>query len=213
MAATVCSVSMFTGTAFATSNPAALVLESSGGIVPNPAPYSEVDAGAVLKLGQGGHLVFVDFYSCMQVTVAGGEVRFSSEGYQAVGASQNSQVRIPCQREILATDVGEVAGDVLRGEPLELPHLSSKPGFVMVGSQADDFATVRVSQNGKVLLSSPIENRRFSWPTGSNALPAGQYELSLLPRNARASPRMIRFVVEDGSTGGQPDPLVLLRAN
>ncbi len=203
---------MLAGSARASGTPAALVIESGGSIVPATSPYSEIDTGTVLKLGSGGHLVFVDYYQCEQVTVTGGIVRFDSRGYHVTETAHTSHERIPCQHEIHAATAGETAAVVLRGNASDLPHLPARPAFVVVGPHADDLDEVKVSREGKELLSAPIDSRRFNWPATANALVQGTtYELSLINRRAKGSPRTVTFTVDDQGTHGQPNQLVLLR--
>jgi hypothetical protein len=175
--------------------PAALVLEHSGTSTPNLAPYSEVMEGAVVKLGLGARLVFVDYFNCNRVTVNGaGMVRFTAQGSSVGGAAKKTAVRVPCPREIVIKNGGESSAMVLRGGEEDSLALSIRPDFVLVGGRAGDFTEVRFSKGTENVLEGALTGRRFSWPPNAPALADGcVYELILLPKGSGAQPIKMSF--------------------
>ena len=189
-------------------------MESSGSITPQATPYSEIDAGTVLKLGSGARLVFVDYFRCTQVTVTGGVLKFAAKGYEATGSAQKSEVRVPCQREIAASGVGEAATGVMRGAAVQQTRVSERPSFVVVGPHADDYASATISRDGKAVASGPIEGRKFEWPSATPALQPGAYQVALIPKQNGAISHQISVVVEGEKNSHPPsNQLVLLRVN
>jgi hypothetical protein len=191
------------------TTPVALVIESSGQVVPSVAPYSELDSGTILSVARSGRLVLLDYYRCEQVTVTGGQIRVGAAGYEASHATAE---RVPCQREIEIPKAGDSAGVVFRGGSLTAANFSDQPQFVLVGDHTEDFDSVRISRDGKTVLSAPLANHRFIWPPRADALrPGATYDLTLISRHSDA--RTIQFTVGDDSARTQSSNLVLLRVN
>jgi hypothetical protein len=193
--------------------PAALVLEHSGTSTPNLAPYSEVMEGAVVKLGPGARLVFVDYFNCNRVTVNGaGMVRFSEQGSSVGGAGKKTTMRVPCPREIVIKNGGESSAMVLRGGEEDSLALSIRPDFVLVGGRAADFTGVRFSKGTEKVLEGALTGRRFSWPPNAPALAdGGVYELVLLPKASGAQP--IKMSFRAAALSDQHEQQVLIRVD
>jgi len=191
-------------------NASALVLEKNGVTTPEVQPYSEVAVGATLSLQSGTRLVFLHYQTCRTVTVVGGKVAFAAYTYTITGGSKPQEVRTPCPPTVRLRGQGEVAGTLMRSIVPGV-RLSTSPAFVLVGDRADDFAAVRVSQGGTILLESPLAGRGFRWPTGAAPLVANaDYELVLVPKAADKAGVTVTFRAEGEAPTAAGDQLTLI---
>ena len=131
----------------------------------------------------------------------GGPVRalaVSADGQTAVsGSFDSSAIRWSLTRN--------AAEQVLRfhddGQGLSfIARLSLSPTFALVGARADDFAAVRVSHGGTMLLEAPLSGRDFRWPAGTAPLVANtDYELVLVPKVEGKAQVTLKFRTERGT--------------
>lgn len=178
--------------------PAALVLEKSGATAPEVQPYSEIPSGTTISLRGNARLVFVHYNRCRTVAVVGGTIKFGAETYTITGGKKESEIRTPCPRPVALKAGGEMAGVMLRSAFTNvMVKFSERPAFVLVGKRADDFSSLRVTQEDKTVLESPLEGRHFRWPKDAPALAAASgYEMVLNPKVPGAAPAKLRFFVE-----------------
>jgi hypothetical protein len=213
LAVVICTVvaSMVSSGVARAQTTSALVLETNGATVPHLKPYSEIPVGTTVSLPIGDRLVFLHYATCRTVTVVGGAVTFDANAYTLAGGTKESHVRNPCPRTVALRAGGEMAGALLRGGP-PVSTLSTRPSFVLVGQRAGDFASVRVSKEGKEVLAAPLDGRRFRWPMGEALLAKdAEYELALVPRASGADPVTMRFRVKAPSADSSSEALTLVK--
>ena len=185
----------------AAQNASALVLEKTGTTVPEVQPYSEIAIGTTVSLQPGARLVFLHYQTCRTVTAVGSTVAFGALTYTITGGSTPQEVQTSCPPRTGRVG-GENAGVVLRfhddGQGLSfIPRLSLSPTFALVGARADDFAAVRVSHGGTMLLEAPLSGRDFRWPAGTAPLVANtNYELVLVPKVEGKTQVTLKFRTE-----------------
>jgi hypothetical protein len=190
----------------------ALVLETSGAIVPHLPAYSEIPLDTTAQLPSGAKLVFLHYNTCRTVAVVGGTITFDADRYHIAGGTKESDTRTPCPRTVTLKAGGEMAGAVLR--PGDVVHtLSTQPTFVLVGKHAGDFASVRVSKAGQAVLEFPLDGRQFRWPTGVEPLAkATRYELTLVSSNTGAIPVTMPFIAMAPTAHPAGEALTLISA-
>jgi len=173
---------------------AALVLESSGTITPEQQPYSEIPASATLKLDSSARLVFLDYQTCMQVTMSGGELKFGPDGYLAKGGTPSSE-RIPCPTRLHLQNPGEVAGIYMRGSGDEPQTITTRPNFVVVGSGGDDFESCELLKDHREVVTTRLVNHHCELPPDGKSLDSnGAYELILAPKSSASQPIKIDLI-------------------
>jgi hypothetical protein len=96
------------------AGPAGLVVDVSGGKILGVQPFSEIADGSTIAVPSGVRLVFQHYASCRKVTVAGGKVAFTPEGYTITGGTKEAEVRVACPRRLNLKASGEAAGVLLR---------------------------------------------------------------------------------------------------
>ena len=133
----------------------ALVLEKTGATAPDVQPYSEVPVGVTVSLQPGARLVFLHYQTCRTVTAVGGTVTFGGLTYTITGGNKPEEVRTPCPPTVRLRGQSEMAGVLMRTISPEV-RLSLSPVFALVGARADDFASVRLSHGGTMLLEAPL---------------------------------------------------------
>ena len=184
----------------AAQNASALVLEKTGTTVPEVQQYNEIAVGTTVSLQPGARLVFLHYQTCRTVTAVGSTVAFGGLTYTITGGSTPQEVQTSCPRT--GRVGGENAGGVMRfhggGQGLSfIPRLSLSPTFALVGARADDFAAVRVSHGGTMLLEAPLSGRDFRWPAGTAPLVANtNYELVLVPKVEGKTQVTLKFRTE-----------------
>lgn len=194
----------------------ALVLEKRGASNPEVQPYTEIPVGKTVSLSPGARLIFQHYHTCRTVTVAGGAIRFEAEAYTVTGGNKEKETPTPCPQKVSLRAGGEAAGILMRSmvsrttaDPLTL---SPRPTFVLVGSHADDFASVRVSRGGREVLNSPLHGRRFQWPKEAASLSTeGEYEMALIPAVAGTAPVRKTFRVRGPTAAQTGKGLLLIR--
>ena len=188
----------------------ALVLERTGVIVPDVQPYSEIAVGVTVTLQTGARLVFLHYQTCRTVTVVGGTVVFGGLNYTITGGGKPEEVRTPCPPTVRLRGQSEMAGVLMRSISPEV-RMSTSPVFALVGGRADDFASVRVSQGGTILLEAPLAGRGFRWPAGTAPLVANtDYELVLVPKSDCKTRITLKFRAEGGASTAAGDRLTLI---
>ncbi len=193
--------------------PSALVLEKSGASAPEVQPYSEIPVGTTISLSRGAKLVFLHYYTCQAVAVVGSTIRFGAETYTITGGKKESERRSPCPQKVALKAGGEMGGIMVRslqiGSSLKF---STRPAFVLVGKRADEFASVRVSKEDKVLLKVPLEGRRFRWPSDAAPLSANTYyRMVLIPTVSGAAEVKTKFFVTARTEAPAGKGMVLIR--
>lgn len=193
--------------------PSALVLEKSGASVPEIQPYSEIPSGTTISLRGNARLVFVHYNRCRTVAVVGGTIKFGTETYTITGGKKESEIRTPCPRQVALKAEGEMAGVMLRSVFTNVMiKFSERPAFVLVGKRADDFSSLRVTQEDKTVLEAPLEGQHFRWPKDVPPLAAASgYEMVLNPKVPGAAPAKLRFFVEK-PTEASVEGMILINA-
>jgi hypothetical protein len=182
--------------------PVALVLDETGSVTPKLQPYSEIPSSSRVRLGHDATLVFLDYNSCMKVTVAGGSIEFTPDGYKLEGGKK-SQQRVACPGKLTLTHGGEVSANTLRGategSSIGIP---TRPSFALVGKHRDDFAKVQLSNQGKEIVTIPLMQRHGDWPSDARPLSDDtSYELVVISKDPSATPIKINVRTPSGHAG------------
>jgi hypothetical protein len=196
-----------------TPPPLALVLETQGATRPALQAYTELSAGTPVALATGARLVFLHYGTCRAVTVVGGTLTLTPQGYTLAGGTTESETPRPCPRTVRVREgvVGGVGGIVLRGPPRAPLRFPPQPAFVLTGARAGDFASTRITRGGQTLVEGPVEARQFRWPAAAPALASGgELQLWLLPRAPGGAPVTIPFTVGDPPADPAQDAPILI---
>jgi hypothetical protein len=182
--------------------PVALVLDATGAVTPKLQPYSEIPSSSRVRLDHGAALVFLDYNSCMNVTVTGGSIEFTSDGYKVEGGKK-SQQRVACPGKLTLAHGGEVSANTLRGAgegtTVSIPV---RPSFALVGKHRDDFAEVQLSNQGKGIVTIPLMRRHGDWPADAGPLSDDtSYELVVIPKDSSTTPIKLNVRTPSGPAG------------
>jgi hypothetical protein len=190
----------------------ALVIEATGENLAHLLPYSEIPADATVVLPKGGKLVFLHYPTCRTVAVVGGTITFAGDTYVITGGTTEAETQSQCPRIVRLSAEHETGGTLLRGRPDSALTLLPQPRFVVVGKRAGDFASVRVSQGGREVLTTSLGGQWFRWPAKAPPLKEGrEYELTLIPRRAGADSVTRQFKVRGPSTQSPATALTILK--
>ncbi len=174
--------------------PAALVLAVSGYTTPEVAPYSEIPDGQTLTLRAGARLTFLHYRACARVTVSGGTVRFSTDGYALEGGAYQSREKVACP-VMLAVVAGMDAPMTLERGDAHDSMLTLAPGaaFVVIAERGHGFRAARVIENGAAVREVPLTGKNFRWSDATAAMaPGALCTLEFLPA-AGGKPIDIKF--------------------
>ncbi len=152
--------------------PAALVLELSGDTEPALFPFSEIEDGTEIRLGEESRLGFVHYGTCKVVIMIGGEVRVEQSRYLIRRGRVESERAQDCPRQVVLDEEGTAAGVLMRGGEA-VSAMPLRPSFVFAGARADGIASVQVSGEGVVVAALPVDGRRAAWPDDAPDLEAG----------------------------------------
>jgi hypothetical protein len=191
--------------------PVALVLEKSGTTVPALTPYSEILAGTTIGLPGGARLVFLHYQTCTTVTVVGGEIVVEQASYKAANGSTPATVRTACPAKVRLERPGSAAGLTMRS--LQPPSgLSTRPSFILVGSNAETLGRLRVVRGEATVLEGSLSGREFRWPVDAAPLdPRADYELILLPQTSDGRQAKMTFRPTESSSAVPGSSLTLIR--
>jgi hypothetical protein len=193
----------------------ALILEGTGLTVPDVQPYSEVHAGSRVQLKEGAKLVFLFYPTCTRVEVIGGTVTFGARQYDVSNGSE-SHTKVACPQKIARRTSGsEPAGIMMRGLVDRRWKLPNRPSIALVGERADDFASLTVMNDQRLVLQAPIKGHVFKWPADAPDLPSrGSYKLILLSKTHRSKPVTIEFKTVGQSDADSPSQsLTVIQVN
>lgn len=209
------SVSILTWAVASAQRPSALVLEKSGATVPEVQPYSEIPSGATISLRDNARIVFVHYRQCQTVIVVGGTIKFGAETYAISGGKKESEKRTPCPKVVALKAGAETAGVLVRsGLTGVMLNFAPRPAFILVGKRADDFPSVRVIKDKKVLVEAPVQGRTFRWPSDAIPLPVEtNYDLELVPAMSGAAPVKMSFFVSQAPEGTRAEEIILIRVD
>jgi|SRR5579872_3189420 len=182
--------------------PVALVLDETGAVTPKLQPYSEIPSSTRVRLDHSATLVFLDYSSCMNVTVTGGSIEFTSDGYKLEGGKK-SQQRVACPGKLTLAHGGEVSANTLRGATEGATvGIPTRPSFALVGKHRDDFAKLQLSSQGKEIVTIPLMRRHGAWPADAGPLSDDtSYELVVIPKDTSATPIKLNVRTPSGSVG------------
>ena len=176
----------------ATAEPAALVLEVSGGVTPSVAAFDEVDAGTRLVLDPGATLVLEHYKGCEAVIVTGGSISVGSDGLGVDGGEILARRPIECAA-VVALDFDTItAGVVLRS--LRIPVPVALAPTIMVAGAPPGVDRLRIERDGHEVATLPVRSGRVGWPEDGLFLTDGaQYRLVLL---GEAAERQVDIVAD-----------------
>ncbi len=163
--------------------PAALVLSVSGFTTPEVAPYSEIPDGQTLTLRAGARLTFLHYRACTRVTINGGTVTVSANGYYLGGGAYQSRDKVPCP-VMLAVVPGMDAPMTLQRGDAHDSMLTLAPGaaFVLLAERGKGFRAARVIANGAPVREIALNGKNFRWSDATAAMAPGSLStLEFLP--------------------------------
>lgn len=190
------------------ARPVALALQIEGATEPALEAFSELTAGQRLRLRDGAEIEFLHYPTCETVTVKGGDLSFSERRYSVRGGEIADVKRSKCPKIVAPAGDSQIGGVVLRSPvgPRVL-SLTTRPGFVVVGSKRRSYTKVRILLEGQIVHESALTGNRFEWPSRLEPLdPDGNYTLELL--SADGETRAFAFRTEERR--GEP-PLAVVR--
>lgn len=171
----------------------ALATEVSGETEPAIEPFTEIEAGTSLELGEATQIEFVRYTTCETVTVIGGRITFTEQQFLVQRGKIVDVKRGRCPEVAEPKADSNIGGVLLRGGS-EL-KLTAAPRFAFVGAKRSAYDRLRVLRGGTVMLEAPIAGHRYSWPEDAEPLvPAEDYALEVLRRDGGA-PLRIEFQV------------------
>jgi hypothetical protein len=138
----------------------------------------------------------------MNVTVTGGSIEFTSDGYKLQGGKK-SQQRVACPGKLTLAHGGEVSANTLRGATDGATvRIPTRPSFALIGKHRDDFAKVQLSNQGKEIVTIPLMQRHGDWPSDAGPLSDDtSYELVVIPKDTSATPIKLNVRTPSGPAG------------
>jgi len=170
-------------TAAQAAKPAALALDVSGPTTPQIEPFTELEPKSPIELGPDTTIEFLHYHRCETITVKGGRLNFTSQRYLHKGGKVVSVKRAECAKEVALTGASAIGGIVVRSAGGNKGvKATTRPSFVLVGKNADGYAFLRISENGKTVLESKLHGRAFFYPESAPILKRGNfYTVTLTP--------------------------------
>jgi len=163
----------------ADDTPVALVLEVQGRVVPEVAPYSELNEGDRIDVPGGSRLVVLHYLSCDEMSVSQGSLEVHLLQYDWRGAPAQI-ARRPCPSTVAVGDASP-GGIVFRGSggpaaPVPTSVVAPRPVFVLIGGGSATATAITLKQGDQVLATLPVRSGRAVWPSDKPALAAGAYK-------------------------------------
>ena len=165
--------------------PAALALDVSGTTKPAIDPFSELETKTPIELAPDATIEFLHYRSCKAITVQGGRLNFSSERYLFKGGKILETKRAECPKTVALSGASKIGGIVVRGgsgNKKKAVTGTTRPSFVLVGTDADGYAAIRISRQGNTILDAKLHRRSFIYPDAAPTLEKGEfYNVTLTP--------------------------------
>lgn len=177
----------------AIAEPAALVLEVSGRVMPPVAAFDEVDAGTRLVLDPGSTLVLEHYAGCEAVIVTGGSVSVGFDGLGIDGGEIVERRPLECAAVVALAADTVTAGVVLRSLRNPAVSVALAPEIVIAGAPTD-IDRLRIERDGQEIATLSVRSGRVDWPEGGLFLSDGaRYRLVLL---GEATVRQVEVVAD-----------------
>lgn len=185
----------------------ALATEISGSTDPAIEPFTEIEAGTSLELGEATQIEFMRYTTCETVTVVGGRITFTEQQFLVQHGKIVDIKRSRCPEIAQPKADSNVGGVLLRGDGGGL-KLTAVPRFALVGANRAVYKRLRVLKGTSVMLEAPITGPQFDWPADARPLAPGEdYTMELLRGDGQA-PTRLEFQV---TTKRGKAPLTVLR--
>ena len=151
----------------------ALVLDTSGSIVPPVEAFADIETGTVLDLGQDSTLTVAHYSECEEVTITGGIVAVGETGLRIEGARSvaRTSVNCPARVELVAADLTNAA--VVTRSITVRPQIGLRPEIVFAGPEGDKYDSLKVVQGRSLVTVLTITDRRADWPANMAPLEDG----------------------------------------
>lgn len=176
-----CTISLTPSFAYA-GEPAALALDISGPTTPTVEPFSELETKTPIEIGPDTTIEFLHYATCKAVTVKGGRLNFTQQRFLHKGGTVLESKRAECPKTVALSGASQIGGVVFRSANGKKVTATTRPSIVLVGSQADTYREIRISQRGKTILEAKLHGRSFIYPDTAPTLEKGQqYEVTLTP--------------------------------
>lgn len=174
------AISIFAADGHADS-PAALALDVSGATTPAVEPFSELLTKSPIELDADTTIEFLHYASCKAVVVKGGRLNFTQQRYLYKGGNILESKRADCPKSVALSGASQIGGVVLRG-PGKSVSATTRPSFVLVGAQADQYSDIQISSGGSVIFEAKLHGRSFIYPDTAPTLEKGKsYQVTLTP--------------------------------
>jgi hypothetical protein len=185
----------------------ALILEVHGSTNPDLKPFREVRAGDRVALERAGKLVLLHYdRECRKITIEGGTVTFRRGGEPTVQDGIVSSTEGKCPRRLEARSTSGAI--VMRDTPAKL---AQAPSFTVTGARAGDIGAVRILDQSRMVLETPVAGPHFQWPTGVPALGGSKhYTVEFLSRDSRAVLASVAFFTADSPTEETAPALIII---
>jgi hypothetical protein len=180
--------------------PAALALDISGPTTPTVEPFSELETKTPIEIDPNTTIEFLHYATCKAVTVKGGRLNFTQQRFLHKGGTILESKRAECPKTVALSGASQIGGVVFRSANGKKVTATTRPSIVLVGTQADTYREIRISQRGKTILEAKLHGRSFIYPDSAPTLAKNQqYEVTLTPSdggklrtfklNARGKPK------------------------
>jgi len=191
--------------AAAAKEPAAMVLETQGAVMPELEAFSELAAGDKVDLGKDGQLSFSHYAKCQNVVVEGGVVQIDAKDYKVTGGKVVDVQQAPCPKNVQLSGAGEIGGVVMRGIKTSEIKLGERPAFKLTGARSADVKALKIVKNQKTLYEGAVKGQSFAWPAGHEPLQVARgYELHLTGGDGKQTVMTFDVV----KTPGAKEPIV-----
>lgn len=188
------------------AEPVALVTASQGKPVAGLELYSEVEDGAVLKLGAGQGVTLLHYRSCRNVTVTSGEAVVTRRAVEAKGAMVEETAAENCPQEVSVTTTGVGGGALVRA--VGFVTMPARLDCIIVGEKRKKVSKVEVVLDDKTVQSLPVVGGRITSPADAVPLDGErEYQLRLISGKS---------VLSEGKVGiveSKPGRICLIRVD
>lgn len=156
------------------NEPAALVLETSGQITPEVAPYDEIDEGVSIDLGTSAAIRLIHYGACEEIGFIGGRIRIGHQAVESDGSKIGSRTPVTCP-DTVAVQAAELVNmtTILRSfRPIKV--IPGRPEFILSGSWPDQFDRIEVHARDGMVTTVAIEGGRATWSGDATSLLPGE---------------------------------------
>lgn len=162
------------------ADPAALVLDYSGGAATPLQSYDEVAAGTIVELPAGATLTLLHYRTCRTLTATGGVVRINTADVQVKGGTLRQDGAEQCPQEAKIRVAGIGGGVLMRSVPEWPATLPVSLACSLVGRNSGLVESLTVMDGDAKVVQAAIAKHQVSLPKAAPALqPGHDYTLQI----------------------------------